>query len=164
MHMKSLSVEFLGDRLENGSPYAIGPLSVSVCLSVCLSVPSVGNVGVLWPNGRLDCHLVWMYRPRPGPHRVRWGPSSPPKRGTAPKFSTHVCCGQTAGRIKMPLGTELGLGPGDMVLDGNPRKGAQHPLFGPCLLWPNGRPSQQLLSSCYLSGAGLPRLSWKRVR
>jgi len=22
-------------------------------------------------------------------------------------------------------------------------------LFGPCLLWPNGRPSQQLLSSCY---------------
>jgi len=22
------------------------------------------------------------------------------------------------------------------------------PLFGPCLLWPNGRPSQQLLSSC----------------
>jgi len=24
------------------------------------------------------------------------------------------------------------------------------PLFGPYLLWPNGRPSQQLLSSCYL--------------
>ena len=23
------------------------------------------------------------------------------------------------------------------------------PLFGPYLLWPNGRPSQQLLSSCY---------------
>jgi len=23
------------------------------------------------------------------------------------------------------------------------------PLFGPCILWPNGRPSQQLLSSCY---------------
>ena len=22
------------------------------------------------------------------------------------------------------------------------------PTFGPCLLWPNGRPSQQLLSSC----------------
>jgi len=29
-------------------------------------------------------------------------------------------------------------------------KGAQQPpsLFGPCLSWPNGRPSQQLLSSC----------------
>jgi len=24
----------------------------------------------------------------------------------------------------------------------------QPPIFGPCLLWPNGRPSQQLLSSC----------------
>ena len=23
------------------------------------------------------------------------------------------------------------------------------PVFGPCLLWPNGRPSQQLLNSCY---------------
>ena len=23
------------------------------------------------------------------------------------------------------------------------------PTFGPCLLWPNGRPSQQLLSSCF---------------
>ena len=30
----------------------------------------------------------------------------------------------------------------------SPRKGAQqsHPLFDPCLSWPNGRPSQQLLS------------------
>ena len=25
---------------------------------------------------------------------------------------------------------------------------AARPTFGPCLLWPNGRPSQQLLSSC----------------
>jgi len=31
-----------------------------------------------------------------------------------------------------------------------PQKGAQEPqLFSPCLLWPNGRPSQQLLSCCY---------------
>ena len=43
----------------------------------------------------------------------------------------------------MPLGTEVGLGPGDIVLDGDPappRKGAagysSPPLFGPCLLWP----------------------------
>jgi len=27
-------------------------------------------------------------------------------------------------------------------------KGAQPPIFGSCLLWPNGRPSQLLLSSC----------------
>jgi len=58
---------------------------------------------------------------------------------------TLVYCGHTVVWTKMPLGTEVGLSPGDIVLDGN-----QHPppFFGPCLLWPNGRPSQQLLSSC----------------
>jgi len=68
---------------------------------------------------------------------------------------TLVYCGQTAGWIKMPLGTEVGLGPSNIVivLDGDPappppRKGTQQPpLFGRCLLRPNGRPSQQLLSS-----------------
>ena len=42
-----------------------------------------------------------------------------------------------AGRIKMPLGMEVGLGPGDFVLDGDPvphKKGAQPPIFGTCLL------------------------------
>ena len=78
-----------------------------------------------------------------------------------------------AGWIKMPLGREVGLVPGDIVLDGDPvppeengaqlpqftahvpcglsprhivldedpapRKAAQSPpLFGSCLLWPNG--------------------------
>jgi len=49
----------------------------------------------------------------------------------------------------MPLGREVGLGPGDIVLDGAqlPRKGTA-PIFGRCLLWQNGRPSQLLLSSC----------------
>jgi len=55
---------------------------------------------------------------------------------------TLVYCGQTVGWVKMPLGTETGLGPGDIVLDGDqlpPRKGSQQPpLFVPCLLWPNG--------------------------
>jgi len=38
-----------------------------------------------------------------------------------------------------------------VIGDQAPRKGAQQPpLFGPYLLWPNGRPSQQLLSSCYI--------------
>jgi len=31
-----------------------------------------------------------------------------------------VYCGQTVGWIRMPLGTEVGLGPGDIVLDGDP--------------------------------------------
>ena len=29
-----------------------------------------------------------------------------------------------------------------------PKKGAEPPIFGPCLLCPNGRPSQLLLSTC----------------
>jgi len=29
-------------------------------------------------------------------------------------------CGQTVGWIKMPFGTEVGLGPGDIVLNGDP--------------------------------------------
>ena len=44
---------------------------------------------------------------------------------------TLVYCGQTVGWIRMPLGTEVGLGPGHIVLDGYlapPRKGAQQPL------------------------------------
>ena len=67
----------------------------------------------------------------------------------------HIYCGQTAGWIKMPkmpLGTKVGLGPGDIVIDGDPappmKWHCSPPLFGPCLLWPNGRPSQQLLSFC----------------
>jgi len=32
----------------------------------------------------------------------------------------HVYCNQTAGWIKMALGTEVSLGPGDIVLDGKP--------------------------------------------
>jgi len=42
----------------------------------------------------------------------------------------------------MPLGTEIGLGQGDIALDGHPaapeRGTATLPLFVPCLLWPNG--------------------------
>jgi len=60
-------------------------------------------------------------RPRPWPHCVRWGPSSPPpKGGTASQFSAHICCGQMAGWIKMPLGMQVGLSQGHIVLDGDP--------------------------------------------
>jgi len=38
----------------------------------------------------------------------------------------------------MPLGREVGLGPGEIVLDGDlapsPKKGAQPPIFGPCIV------------------------------
>jgi len=54
---------------------------------------------------------------------------------------TFVHCGQTVGRIKMKLGVQVGLGPGHIVLDGDPTplpKGAQPPIFGPYPLRPNG--------------------------
>ena len=44
---------------------------------------------------------------------------------------TFVYCGQAVRWIRIPLGTEVGLGPGDTVLDGDtapPWKGAQQPL------------------------------------
>jgi len=36
------------------------------------------------------------------------------------QFSAHVYCGQAVGWIRMPLGMEAGLGPGHIVLDGDP--------------------------------------------
>jgi len=49
-----------------------------------------------------------------------------------PHFSAHVYYGQTAGWIRIPLGKEVGLGPRDVVLDGDPSpsKRAQSPIFG----------------------------------
>jgi len=72
---------------------------------------------------------------------VRWVPARLCKKGAEPQFSAHVYCGQTAAWIKMPLGTtDVGLGPDDIVSDGDPvplpKKGAEPPIFGPCLLWP----------------------------
>jgi len=46
--------------------------------------------------------------------------ATPRKKGTPTptQFLAHVYCGPTAGWIKMPLCTEVNLGPGDVVLDG----------------------------------------------
>jgi len=83
----------------------------------------VCDVGVLWPNGWMDQDETWhggrlatlcymgiqLLRPLPA-H----------KRGTARQFLTTVHCGQKAGWTKMPHSMEVGLGPGDIVSDGNP--------------------------------------------
>ena len=54
-------------------------------------------------------------------------------------ISDHIVCpdlsmtlvyyGQTVGWIRMPLGTEAGLGPGHIVLDGDPKGTHQPPHF-----------------------------------
>jgi len=55
---------------------------------------------------------------------------------------TLVYCGQTVGWIKMKLGVEVGLGLRPHFVRWGPSipspKGAQPPIFGPCLSWPNG--------------------------
>jgi len=93
---------------------------------------------------RLDgsrCHLVWKQALAHATLCQMETQLSP--EGHSPQFSAHVRCGQTAGWIKMPLGMEVGLGQGDIVLDGTQlpppkKKGTQSPIFAPCLLWPNG--------------------------
>ena len=94
------------------------------CLSVCLCCLScsVCNVRVLWPNGWMDQDETWHGgRPRPRPHCVRWGPSSPPKGAQpSPQFLAHVSCGETTRWMQMPLSMEADLNPGDFVLDGDP--------------------------------------------
>jgi len=71
-----------------------------------------------------------------------------PKRGRSAKFSAHVYCGQTAGWIKMPFGTEVDLSPGRIVLYGDPAppppsKGAQQP--------PSFRPMSIVATVAHLS-------------
>jgi len=78
---------------------------------------------LLWPNGWMDQDGTWHGGgPRSRPHCARWGPSSPPQKwgGAPPQFSAYFYCGQTAGCIKIQLGMEVGVNPGDFVLDGNP--------------------------------------------
>ena len=81
------------------------------------------SVAAKWLHGSRD--VTW-YGTRPRPRRlcVRWGPRSPsPKKGAKPpKFLAYVYYGQTAGWIKMVLGMEIGLSPGDFVLNGDPAR------------------------------------------
>jgi len=89
-------------------------------LSVCLSCP-VCDVGALWPNDWTDKgETLHAGRPRPWPHCVRWGPRSPSQKGAQPpNFRTKSVAAKWlhGSKIKMSLGMELGLGPGDFVLD-----------------------------------------------
>ena len=57
------------------------------------------------------CHLVWTMEVRVGPDRIVLDGNP-----AAPKFRP-VSIVAKAGWIKMPLGTEVGLSAGDIVLD-----------------------------------------------
>jgi len=73
--------------------------------------------------GLVPGHIVLDRDPAPSPKMAH------------PQFSAHICCGQVAGWIKMPLGRELGLDQSNIVLHGDPaplpQKGAEPPNFRP---------------------------------
>jgi len=79
--------------------------TVRPVLSV-LSVSPVCNVGVLWPNGWIKMKLG--VRIGLGPDHIVLGgdPAAPTLKGHSPQIPAHICCGQMAGCIKMPLGME----------------------------------------------------------
>jgi len=95
--------------------------------------PPIFGPYLLWPNGWMDQSATCMEVGLGPGHIVLDGDtaSPPQKRCTAPQFSAHVYCGQTARWIKMLLGMEIGLGPGHIVLDWDPapQKGGHSPTF-----------------------------------
>jgi len=88
---------------------------------------------LLWPNCSMHQNATWYgCWPQPRDFVLDGDPVLlPSKGGGAPsQFSAHFYCAQTAGCIKMPLGMEVGLSPGEFVLDGDPApssKGAEPP-------------------------------------
>jgi len=75
--------------------------------------------------------------PQPRGRCVRWRLSPLLKKGAElPNFRPMFFCGQTAGWVKMSLGMEADLSPGDFVLDGDP----VHPPQKVAVPLPNLRP------------------------
>ena len=106
----------------------------------CLSVLSVCIVDVLWPNGWMGQDETWRGgRPRPWPHGVR-SSSSSPKGSQPPNFHPMSVVAKRLDGSRMPLRTKVGLGPGHIVLDGDPtppyptKRGAQPPIFAPSVV------------------------------
>jgi len=92
-----------------------------VCLS-CDSCP-VCDVGVLWPNRLTDQDETWQAgRPRLWPHCVRWGPSIPSLKGAQPPIFGPYPLQPNGYTDQDATGMEVGLGPGDFVLDGDPAR------------------------------------------
>jgi len=79
-------------------------------------------------SSRADPHFCWRPLQVMLASPFAMGPSSCLSCLSVCLSETLVYCGQTTGWIEMPLGTEVGLGPCDIALDGDlapPRKGVQ---------------------------------------
>ena len=111
----------------------------------------LGMQGGLGPG-----HIVLDGDPTFPPQKGDGAPIFAPPQFSALQFSAHVCCGQMARWIKMPLGMDVGLGPSEFVLHGVrakmalsvevslgpgrivlatlPKKGAEPPNFRPIFI------------------------------
>jgi len=108
------------------------------CLSVC-------DVRALWPNGWTDQDETWHAGgPRPWPHCVKCGHSSPPTKGHSPPIfgpcllRPNDCMDQDLtwyGARPWPRQLCVRWGPRSPP---QKRGRASPQIFGPCLLWPNG--------------------------
>jgi len=81
-------------------------------------------------------------RPRPRPHRIRWGPSPNSKKGTAPNFRTISVVpirldGSRCHLIRRKASAQVRWG-----LSSPQMRNSSPQIFGPCLLWPNGSMNQ----------------------
>jgi len=90
--------------------------------------PQIFGPCLLWPNGWMDQDGTW-HGGRPRPRRLFVLDGDPasrpfPKRGRSPlpNFRPISIMAKTARCIKMPLGMEVGLSPGDFLLDGDPAR------------------------------------------
>ena len=127
-------------KMELGMQVGLGP--GHMVLDGDPQSPQIFAPFLLWPNGCMDQDGTWHGgRPHPRGLCVRWGLSPHyQKRGRShsPQFSAHFYCGQTAGWIKMALRMEVGLGPGYIVLDGDPaplpQKEGRAPNFRPIFI------------------------------
>jgi len=95
-----------------------------------------------WPNGCMDQDGTWHGGgPWSRPHCSRWGPAPLPNKGVrAPNFRQIFIAAKRLDASRLPLGMEVGVSPGDFVLDGTQHpcpKEAEPPIFGRRLLWPN---------------------------
>ena len=85
--------------------------------------PQIFGPYLLWPNAWMDQDATWYgSRPQPKRHYVRLGSSSPPQKGAEPSNfqPMSIVVKRLDGSCKMPLGTEVDLSPGHIVLDGDP--------------------------------------------
>jgi len=130
---------FFGDCLQTVRPMLSDRchVSLSVCLSVCLSVTFVHCGQTV---GRIKMELGMRVGLGPGHIVLDGDPAPPPPKKHSPKFLTHICCGcmdkdaTWYGGRHRPTRLCVRWGPHSPPQKG----GGALPIFGPCLLWPNG--------------------------